>query len=177
MTPAGTWPMVVSTPKLAGSQSWQTPELADKRDHAADAAEDLQDLTAMMNDPLADMLTRIRNATSIERPFVDMPYSKLKQAVAEALQREGYIWDFEVIEAQPRNVLRVNLKYGPNGERLIQSLKRVSSPGRRVYTSVEDLPNVLQGLGTCLLSTNKGVLSSREARAQNVGGELLAVVY
>lgn len=131
----------------------------------------------MLTDPVADMLTRIRNAVSIERPFVDMPFSRFKKTLAEALQREGYVWDFEVIEGTPCSTLRINLKYGPNGERLIQHIKRVSSPGRRVYTACQDIPNVLQGLGTCLLSTNQGVLSSREARQQNVGGELLALIW
>lgn len=131
----------------------------------------------MMTDPIADMLTRMRNALQIERPYVDVPASKLKIAIAEALQREGYIWDFEVIEAKPQNILRINLKYGPNGERVIQHLRRVSKPGRRVYAGVADTPNVLQGLGICILSTNKGVLSNREAKAQNVGGEILCEVW
>lgn len=131
----------------------------------------------MMTDPVADMLTRIRNAVAIERPFVDMPYSKEKHAIANALQREGFIWDSEVIEHQPSNYLRINLKYGPNGERVIQQIQRVSKPGRRVYSGVTDLPNVLQGLGIAVVSTNKGVLSNREAREQRVGGEVLCTVW
>ena len=131
----------------------------------------------MMTDPIADMLTRIRNALLIERPFVDIPASKLKIGIAEVLQREGYIWDFEVVEDPPQNVLRVNLKYGPNGERVIQSIKRTSKPGRRVYSGVKETPEVLQGLGINILSTNQGVLSDREAKAKNVGGELLCQVY
>lgn len=131
----------------------------------------------MMTDPIADMLTRIRNAIRIERPFVDIPASKLKIGLAEALQREGYIWDFEVIEQTPRNVLRVNLKYGPNGEQVIQSIQRVSKPGRRVYSGVQDMGDVLQGLGIHILSTNRGVLSSREARKQGVGGEVLCTIW
>jgi small subunit ribosomal protein S8 len=131
----------------------------------------------MMTDTIADMLTRIRNALLIERPFVDIPASKLKVGIAEALQREGYIWDFEVVEQAPQNVLRINLKYGPNGERVIQSLKRMSTPGRRVYIGVRDNSQVLQGMGISILSTNQGVLSDREAKAKNVGGELLCQVY
>lgn len=131
----------------------------------------------MMTDPVADFLTRVRNAISIERPYVDVPFSQLKKGIAEALKREGFVWDCSVIEGQPRNTLRVDLKYGPNGERVIQKIQRVSSPGRRVYCGVDNLPNVLQGLGICLLSTNQGVLSGREAKQKNVGGEVLCEVY
>ncbi len=131
----------------------------------------------MMTDPVADMLTRIRNALQNESLFVDMPMSSLKVGVAAALQREGYIWDYAQVEGQKFPTLRVNLKYGPNGERVIQKLIRVSSPGRRVYSAAADLPNVLQGLGVCLVSTNKGVLSSREAKKQGVGGEVLCTVW
>lgn len=131
----------------------------------------------MMTDPVSDLLTRMRNAISIERPFVDAPHSRLKQGIAEALKREGFVWEVSVVEGAPRSTLRVDLKYGPNGEKVIQHLKRVSTPGRRVYCGVEDLPNVLQGLGTCLLSTNQGVLSGREAREKNVGGEVLCEVW
>ena len=131
----------------------------------------------MMTDPVADLLTRMRNAISIDRPHVDVPFSQLKKSIAEALKREGFVWDVSVVEGTPRSTLRVDLKYGPNGERVIQKLKRVSSPGRRVYCGVDDLPNVLQGLGICLLSTNQGVLSGREAKQKNVGGEVLCEVW
>ena len=131
----------------------------------------------MMTDPVADMLTRIRNAIQIERPFVDIPYSKLKKSIAEALQREGYIWDFEVIEQAPQNVLRVNLKYGPNGERVIQFISRKSKPGCRVYSKINELPEILDGLGISILSTNKGILSNREARKENVGGEVICEIW
>ena len=87
----------------------------------------------MMTDPIADMLTRIRNAIGIERPFVDVPTSRVKQGIAEVLQREGYIWDFEVVDTAPQKTLRISLKYGPNGERVVQEISRVSKPGRRVY--------------------------------------------
>ncbi len=131
----------------------------------------------MMTDPVADMLTRIRNALQNERPFVDMPHSSLKVGVADTLKREGYIWDHAVLEDQPFKVLRIELKYGPNGERVIQNLQRISKPGRRVYSSAEDYPNVLQGLGICIVSTNQGVLSSREAKKQGVGGEVLCTIW
>ena len=131
----------------------------------------------MMTDPIADMLTRIRNALQNESPFVDIPLSRMKEGVAGALQREGYIWDYSIVEDGKYPVLRINLKYGPNGERVIQKLVRVSSPGRRVYSASTDFPNVLQGLGVCLVSTNKGILSSREARKQQVGGEILCTIW
>lgn len=131
----------------------------------------------MMTDPIADMLTRMRNALQIERPFVDIPASKVKIGIAEVLQREGFIWDFEVIEQSPQNVLRINLKYGPNGERVIQKIQRTSKPGRRVYSSLSDLPEILQGMGIVVVSTSKGILSNREARKEHVGGELLCTIY
>jgi small subunit ribosomal protein S8 len=123
------------------------------------------------------MLTRIRNALLIERPYVDIPLSRIKKGIAEALQREGYIWDFEIVEQPPQNVLRINLKYGPNGERVIQSLRRISTPGRRVFTRIKDAADVRQGLGVTILSTNQGVMSNREARTKHVGGEVLCEVW
>ncbi len=131
----------------------------------------------MMTDPIADLLTQIRNALLIERPFVDIPTSKVKVAVASALQREGFIWDFEILETAPRNKLRINLKYGPNGERVVQHISRVSKPGRRIFQGVDELKPVLQGMGIKVLSTNRGVLSDREAKKQNVGGEVLCQVW
>ena len=127
----------------------------------------------MMTDPIADMLTRIRNARQIERLEVVLPSSKIKVGIAEALQREGYIWDFEVIEAAPQNQLKINLKYGGRGEAVIQEIKRVSKPGCRVFTSVADMSDVIQGMGINILSTSKGILSNREARKEGVGGEVL----
>ncbi|MCG6154962.1 30S ribosomal protein S8 [Rubinisphaera margarita] len=131
----------------------------------------------MMTDPVADMLTRIRNAIAIERPIVDIPTSKLKKAIADVLKREGYIWGFEEIEEQPQNVLRVQLKYGPNGEKVIQKIVRASKPGRRQYAGVSETPVIKQGMGICILSTNQGVLSNREAKAKGVGGEILCTVW
>ena len=131
----------------------------------------------MMTDPIADMLTRIRNAVRVERPYVDMPTSKVKVGVAAALQREGFIWDYEIVEGTPRNTLRVNLKYGTNGEQLITRITRESKPGRRVYVGVDEIPTVLGGLGTAILSTTKGIMSSRDAKKEHIGGELLCTVY
>jgi small subunit ribosomal protein S8 len=131
----------------------------------------------MMTDPIADLLTRIRNAIHVERPFVDMPISKMKVRVVEALAREGFVWDHEIIEASPVSTLRVNLKYGPNGEHVIQHIERLSKPGCRVYVTAVDTMEVRQGLGISVLSTSKGVLSNREARKESVGGELLCQVW
>ena len=131
----------------------------------------------MMTDPIADMLTRIRNSLQIERPSVDIPTSKIKVGIADTLQREGYIWDYEIIERQPQNILRINLKYGPNGELIIRKIDRTSKPGRRVFANVKEMPVVLQGLGVCILSTNQGVLSNREAKKKGVGGEVLCTVW
>ncbi len=131
----------------------------------------------MMTDPIADMLTRIRNAVRVERQFVEMPASKVKRGVAAVLKREGYIWDWTEEEAEPVNQLRIELKYGPNGERVIQKLKRVSKPGRRRYSKVKDIRPVLNGLGIHVISTSKGVLSDREARSQSIGGEILCEVW
>ena len=131
----------------------------------------------MMTDPIADMLTRIRNAVQIERPYVDMPSSKLKLGIADVMRREGYIWDFAVIEQSPQNILRINLKYGPNGERVIQKIARNSTPGCRVFAGSRELPRVLEGMGINILSTNKGVMSNREARKEGVGGEVLCTIW
>ena|SRR5437868_22058 len=131
----------------------------------------------MMTDPIADMLTRIRNAVSIERPFVDIPTSHEKEGIARVLEREGYIWDFQIVPEQPVKVLRVNLKYGPNGERIIQEIKRISKPGCRVYKKSKDLPVVLEGMGISVVSTSQGILSNREAKSKGVGGEVLCTIY
>lgn len=130
-----------------------------------------------MTDPIADLLTRIRNAVRVERPYVDMPLSKMKLRLAEVLHREGFVWDSEVIEGTPVSTLRINLKYGPNGEHLIEHIERLSRPGRRVYLGVSELREVRQGTGISILSTPKGLLSNREARQQGVGGELLCQLW
>ena len=131
----------------------------------------------MLTDPIADMLTRIRNAVAVERPHVDVPSSKLKLGLADVLKREGYIWDWKEVEAEPSNQLRLELKYGPNGERVIQSIRRVSKPGRRVYSRARDLRPILHGMGIQILSTSRGIVSDREARQRNLGGEVLCEIW
>lgn len=133
----------------------------------------------MMTDPIADMLTRIRNAVRIERPVVEMPHSKVKRGVAEVLKREGYIWDWreEQADGTPGRQLLIDLKYGPNGERVIRHIKRVSKPGRRVYSGAKELRPILNGLGISIISTSRGVVSDREARQKNLGGEVLCELW
>jgi len=131
----------------------------------------------MMTDPIADMLTHIRNAVRVERPHVVMPLSKVKRGLAEVLKREGYIWGWEEIEATPGAKLKIELKYGPNGERVIRKIRRVSKPGRRVYRGADGLRPVLNGLGISIISTSRGVISDREARQRNLGGEVLCELW
>jgi len=131
----------------------------------------------MMTDPIADMLTRIRNAVRVERPHVQMPASKLKRGLAEVLKREGYIWDWKEVEAEPVKQLEIELKYGPNGERLIRNIRRISKPGCRIYSGATKLRPVLNGLGIAVLSTSRGVISDREARQRKLGGEVLCEVW
>ena len=132
----------------------------------------------MMTDPIADMLTRIRNAVRVERPHVNMPTSKVKRGLADVLKREGYIWDWaESEEAGPVGELRIDLKYGPNGERVIQHLRRVSKPGRRIYSRAKELRPILNGMGITIVSTSRGVMSDREARQNKLGGEVLCEVW
>ncbi|MFT5051757.1 MAG: small subunit ribosomal protein S8 [Chlamydiales bacterium] len=131
----------------------------------------------MMTDPVADMLTRIRNGNFIHRKSVDMPASRLRVGIAQVLKDEGFIDGYEVVEAKPFSTLNVNLKYGEDGEHVIRCIDRVSKPGRRVYAGVKDLRPVLSGQGIQIVSTPKGVLSDRAAREQRVGGEILCKVY
>jgi small subunit ribosomal protein S8 len=133
----------------------------------------------MMTDPIADMLTCIRNAVRIERPHVELPLSKVKRGLAEVLKREGYIWDWreEQEEGAPNKQLLIQLKYGPNGERVIRHIRRVSKPGRRVYSQANALRPILNGLGISIISTSRGVISDREARQRNLGGEVLCEVW
>jgi small subunit ribosomal protein S8 len=137
-----------------------------------------------MTDPISDMLARLRNAVSAKHTRVDMPASKLKAEIARILQDEGYIQGFRIVEEpsektgrQPRQVIRLFLKYGPRGERVITGLARVSRPGRRVYLGVEDVPQVLGGLGTSILTTSRGVMTGRAARKAGVGGEVLCNIW
>jgi len=131
----------------------------------------------MMTDPIADMLTRIRNAVRVERPTVDMPLSKVQRGLAEVLKREGYIWDWEEVQATPSHQIRIHLKYGPNGERVIRHIRRISKPGRRIYRGAAKLKPVLGGLGISILSTSRGVISDREARQRKLGGEVLCELW
>jgi small subunit ribosomal protein S8 len=131
----------------------------------------------MTSDPIADMLTRIRNASRAEHEKVDIPSSKLKVRVAEILKDEGFIKNFRVLEDDKQGVLRVYLKYGPGNEKIISGLVRVSTPGRRVYVGHTDIPSILGGMGVAVISTSRGVVTDREARKQKVGGEVLAYVW
>ena len=131
-----------------------------------------------MSDPIADMLTRIRNANTAKHDTVDIPSSKMKNAIAEILFNEGYITKYEIIEDGNFKTIRVTLKYGADkNERVITGIKRISKPGLRVHAGKEDIPRVLGGLGVAILSTNKGVITDREARKLGVGGEVLAFVW
>jgi small subunit ribosomal protein S8 len=131
----------------------------------------------MMTDPIADMLTRIRNGVRIEKPLIEMPASKIRVGIAQVLKDEGYIWDFDQVDTIPSKTLRLQMKYGPNGERLITKIDRVSKPGCRKYAGYKDLKPILGGMGIQILSTPQGVLSDRQAKAKKVGGELLALIY
>ena len=128
-------------------------------------------------DPIADMLTRIRNANSAKHKTVDVPASKMKTAIAEILFREGYIKSFEVISNENQGIIRITLKYDEKGTRVIDGIKRISTPGLRVYAGKEELPKVLNGLGIAIISTSKGLKTDKEAREAGMGGEVLAYVW
>ena len=130
-----------------------------------------------ITDPIADMLTRIRNAGSARHETVDVPNSKMKKAIAEILLEEGYIKSFQLIDDGTQGVIRITLKYLPGKEKAIQGLRRVSKPGLRVYAGADELPRVLRGLGVAIVSTSKGVMTDKAARAAHVGGEVLAFVW
>ena len=130
-----------------------------------------------ITDPIADMLTRIRNAGSARHETVDIPNSKMKKAIAEILLEEGYIKSFQLIDDGTQGVIRITLKYLPGKEKAIQGLRRVSKPGLRVYAGADELPQVLRGLGIAIISTPKGIMTDKKARAQHVGGEVLAFVW
>ena len=130
-----------------------------------------------MTDPIADMLTRVRNANSAHHDVVSMPYSKLKKNIAEILQSEGFIASWKIEEAEVGQTLTIDLKYGPNRERSIAGVRRVSKPGLRVYAKSTNLPKVLGGLGVAIISTSTGLLTDRQAHEKGVGGEVLAYVW
>ena len=130
-----------------------------------------------ITDPIADMLTRIRNANSAKHETVDVPASNMKKAIAEILNEEGYIKGYQIIEDGKQGVIRIALKYGPAKERVISGLKRISKPGLRIYAGADELPRVLKGLGIAIISTSKGVMTDKAARKENIGGEVLAFVW
>ena len=130
-----------------------------------------------ITDPIADLLTRIRNASTAKHPSVDVPASNLKKAICQILVDEGYIKSVQLIEDDKQGTLRLTLKYQDNGQPVIAGLRRVSKPGLRIYTNCEDMPRVMKGLGTAIISTSKGVMTDKAARAANVGGEVLAFVW
>ena len=131
-----------------------------------------------MSDPIADMLTRIRNANTAKHDTVDVPYSKMKLAIADILVKEGFIKKYDVVEDGNFKTIRITLKYGKDkNEKIISGIKRISKPGLRIYANKEDMPKVLGGLGIAIISTNKGVMTDKEARKLNVGGEVLAFVW
>jgi small subunit ribosomal protein S8 len=130
-----------------------------------------------MSDPIADMLTRIRNANVVRHETVEIPASKIKKQIAEILKREGFIRDAEYIEDNKQGIIRLFLKYGPNNERVITGLKRISKPGLRVYAKSQEIPRVLGGLGIAIISTSKGVMTDKEARQLKSGGEVICYVW
>lgn len=130
-----------------------------------------------MTDPIADMLTRIRNANSAAHKTVDIPSSNMKKTIAEILMNEGYVKGFNVIEDGKQGILRVQLKYGPNKEKVITGIKRISKPGLKVYANKNEVPRVLGGLGIAIISTSKGVITDKDARKMGVGGEVICYVW
>lgn len=131
----------------------------------------------VLTDPIADFLTRIRNANMAKHDSVEIPASNIKKSLTEILKQEGFIRDYEVTEDGKQGVIKITLKYGPNGERVISGLKRISKPVLRNYVSADNLPKVLNGLGIAIVSTSAGILTDKEAREKNVGGEVIAYVW
>ena len=130
-----------------------------------------------ITDPIADMLTRIRNANSAKHENVDIPASNMKKALAEILLEEGFIKNYQVIDDDKQGVIRVALKYGANKSKVLQGLRRVSKPGLRIYTNCDEMPRVMNGIGVAIISTSKGIMTDRKAREHNIGGEILAFVW
>ena len=130
-----------------------------------------------MTDPIADMLTRVRNANSAGKATVQMPSSKKLTEIARIMTEEGYVQGYEVIPAQPRDILEITLKYGAKKEKVIRGIKRISKPGLRIYAGKDELPRVLGGLGTAVVSTSKGVMADRDARKAGIGGEVIAYIW
>ena len=130
-----------------------------------------------MNDPIADMLTRVRNANAVCKPTVSMPSSKKLVEIARIMTEEGYVQGFDVIESQPRDILEITMKYGEKKAKVIRGIKRISKPGLRIYAGKDELPRVLGGLCTAIVSTSKGVMTDRDARKAGVGGEVIAYIW
>ena len=130
-----------------------------------------------MTDPIADMLTRIRNALVVKHEAVEVPASNIKKEIARLLLQEGYITAYDVVADGVQGKIVITLKYGPNGEKVISGIKRISKPGLRIFSGAEDLPKVINGLGIAIISTNKGVMTDKQARSQSIGGEVLAYVW
>ena len=130
-----------------------------------------------ITDPIADMLTRIRNANTAKHETVDIPASNMKKAIAEILNEEGYIKGYQIIEDGKQGVIRITLKYAANKQKVISGIQRVSKPGLRMYAPADELPRVLKGLGIAIISTSKGIMTDKKARAQHIGGEVLAFVW
>lgn len=130
-----------------------------------------------MTDPIADMLTRIRNANTVGHETVEIPASKMKKAIAEILKEEGYIEDFNVIDDNKQGIIKITMKYGANKEKVITGIKKISKPGLKVYAKANDVPRVLGGLGIAIISTSKGVVSDKQARKMGVGGEVICYVW
>ena len=130
-----------------------------------------------MSDVIADMLTRIRNANSAKHETVDVPASNMKKSIADILLAEGYIKSYQIVEDGKQGIIRITLKYAANKQKVIHGLRRVSKPGLRIYTNCEDMPKVMNGLGIAIVSTSKGIMTDKSARAANVGGEVLAFVW
>lgn len=131
----------------------------------------------MITDPIADMLTRIRNANTVRHSTVQIPSSNMKRAIAQILKQEGFIKDYELIRDQKQGIIRVHLKFGQNNQRIITGLKRISKPGLRVYAKKDDLPKVLGGLGIAIISTSRGMMTDREARKGGYGGEVVCFIW
>ena len=130
-----------------------------------------------ITDVIADMLTRIRNANAAKHEKVDVPNSNLKRSIAQILVDDGYVKSFEIVDNGNQGIIRITLKYGPNKQRIIQGIKRVSKPGLRIYARSDEIPQVMRGLGVAIVSTSKGIMTDREARKANVGGEVLAFIW
>ena len=130
-----------------------------------------------MTDPIADMLTRIRNANTVKHETVDVPASNIKKEIVRILLEEGFVRGYDVIEDEKQGIIRIQLKYGQAGEKVIQGIKRISKPGMIVYTNAHEIPKVLNGLGIAIISTSKGILTDKQARKENVGGEVICYVW